>query len=215
MSVWTTPITWSTGAVTAAQFNTEIRDHLNFLKGALDLITNSTTADAGDSTQLRINRAASTDAAFIAQVTGDAQGRWAVYASGAQEWGTGAATRDVRIIRGAAGRLELGTNATANAAVFRAVAESGQEGRIESLVSGDSAVRVRLLAAAAASGLYVGPGSSGPTKVVGERVTGYSAMTGSGNRSTVYDTSTMTLAQLAGRVKSLQDDLTTHGLIGT
>jgi hypothetical protein len=52
------------------------------------------------------------------------------------------------------------------------------------------------------------------TKVVGVRVTNYGAMTGTGNRATVYDTATVTLAQLAGRVKSLQDDLTTHGLIG-
>lgn len=52
------------------------------------------------------------------------------------------------------------------------------------------------------------------TQVVGARVTGYTAMTGSADRATSYATSTITLQQLAERVKALQDDLTTHGLIG-
>lgn len=53
------------------------------------------------------------------------------------------------------------------------------------------------------------------TQVVAARVTGYGAMTGTGNKATVYDTSSITLVQLATRVKQLQDDLTTHGLIGS
>lgn len=32
---WNTPITWATGAVTASQFNAQIRDNMNWLKGAL------------------------------------------------------------------------------------------------------------------------------------------------------------------------------------
>jgi hypothetical protein len=52
-------------------------------------------------------------------------------------------------------------------------------------------------------------------QVVSSRVTGYVAMTGTPNRATVYDTASVTLAQLAGRVKALQDDLMIHGLIGT
>jgi hypothetical protein len=39
-------------------------------------------------------------------------------------------------------------------------------------------------------------------------------MTGTANENTVYDTATVTLAQLAGRVMALQAALTTHGLIG-
>lgn len=58
-----------------------------------------------------------------------------------------------------------------------------------------------------------GYGISG-TKVVGARDTGWSAMTGTTNKATVYDTATVTLAQLAGRVMALQAALTTHGLIG-
>jgi len=53
------------------------------------------------------------------------------------------------------------------------------------------------------------------TQVVGARDTGWGAMTGTANKNTAYDTSTVTLAQLAGRVMSLQAALTTHGLIGT
>ncbi len=51
-------------------------------------------------------------------------------------------------------------------------------------------------------------------QVVGARDTGWTAMTGSTNKATVYDTSTVTLAQLAGRVMALQAALTTHGLLG-
>lgn len=52
-------------------------------------------------------------------------------------------------------------------------------------------------------------------QVVGPRVTGYTAMTGSPDKATAYATSSVTLAQLAGRVAQLQADLTSHGLIGT
>ena len=52
------------------------------------------------------------------------------------------------------------------------------------------------------------------TKVVGARDTGWAAMTGTANEATVYDTASVSLAQLAGRVMALQAALTTHGLIG-
>lgn len=52
------------------------------------------------------------------------------------------------------------------------------------------------------------------SQVVGPRSTGWSAMTGTADKATVYDTAAVTLAQLAGRVLSLQAALTTHGLIG-
>lgn len=55
----------------------------------------------------------------------------------------------------------------------------------------------------------------GGNVVVSDRRTGYTAaMTGTANRATAYDTSTITLVQLAERVKALQDDLTSHGMIG-
>lgn len=51
------------------------------------------------------------------------------------------------------------------------------------------------------------------TPVVRERITGWSAPTGTATR-TAFDPSTVTLAQLGERVHALIDDLTTHGLIG-
>jgi len=52
------------------------------------------------------------------------------------------------------------------------------------------------------------------TKVVGARITGWTAATGTATRTT-FATSTVTTAQLAERVKGLIDDLISHGLIGT
>jgi hypothetical protein len=51
-------------------------------------------------------------------------------------------------------------------------------------------------------------------QVIGARITGWSAPTGTAARST-FATSTVTTEQLAERLKALIDDLTTHGLIGT
>lgn len=81
----------------------------------------------------------------------------------------------------------------------------------------------------ASGGFYVGSTNTDPgannigvqgvykvaaNQVVGARVTGYTAMTGSADKATSYATGSVTLAQLAGRVMQLQADLTTHGLIG-
>ena len=51
-------------------------------------------------------------------------------------------------------------------------------------------------------------------KVVGARDTGWTAMTGTTNKATAYDTATVTLPQLAGRMMAIQALLTTHGLAG-
>lgn len=55
----------------------------------------------------------------------------------------------------------------------------------------------------------------GANQVIAARDTGWTAMTGTPNEVTVYDTATVTLPQLAGRMMALQTALTTHGLIGT
>ena len=52
------------------------------------------------------------------------------------------------------------------------------------------------------------------TQVVTARQTGWGAPTGTATKTT-FATSTVTLEQLAERVKALIDDLTTHGLIGS
>jgi hypothetical protein len=52
------------------------------------------------------------------------------------------------------------------------------------------------------------------TQVLGSRVTGFTAMTGSPDKATSYATGSVTTAQLAGRVAALQAALTAHGIIG-
>ena len=52
------------------------------------------------------------------------------------------------------------------------------------------------------------------TQVVGTRVTGWTAPTGTASRAG-YATTTATLTEVAQTLKALVDDLTTHGLIGT
>ena len=56
---------------------------------------------------------------------------------------------------------------------------------------------------------------SGGNQVLGARNTGWAAMTGTPNEGTVYDTASITLPQLAGRVMAIQAAMTTHGMIGT
>ena len=51
-------------------------------------------------------------------------------------------------------------------------------------------------------------------QVVGARVTGWAATYAGSATRTTFDTTTVTTAQLAERVKALLDDLITHGLIG-
>jgi hypothetical protein len=51
-------------------------------------------------------------------------------------------------------------------------------------------------------------------QVLGVRKTGWTAATGTASRAT-FDTSTVTTEQLAQRFKALEDDLISHGLIGT
>jgi len=53
----------------------------------------------------------------------------------------------------------------------------------------------------------------GGTQVLGARKTGWGAATGTATRTT-FDTTTVTLPQLAERVKALIDDLISHGAIG-
>lgn len=91
MSLWTAPITWTNGAVTAAQMNTEVRDHLTWLKAALDLLTGNTADDQGDSTSLRILRPNGADLAFGTRRTSDSQDRLRIRADGAILWGPGVA----------------------------------------------------------------------------------------------------------------------------
>jgi hypothetical protein len=51
-------------------------------------------------------------------------------------------------------------------------------------------------------------------QVLTSRQTGFVAMTGTPDKGSTFATSSVTLAQLAGRVMSLQAALTSHGIIG-
>jgi hypothetical protein len=108
MSTWTAPITFvASNALTAAQLNTEVRDHALFLKGVLDLLTNTTTADTGNTMSMGVRVAAASSGAYFAFVTTDSVGRWAVTGDGRQQWGDGTAARDVELRRSAANTLQL------------------------------------------------------------------------------------------------------------
>lgn len=62
--------------------------------------------------------------------------------------------------------------------------------------------------------LRLGFSTGAATQVLRRRITGWSAATGSATR-TSFDTGTVTLPDLAERVKALIDDSMTHGFIGT
>ena len=108
--------------------------------------------------------------------------------------GTGA----IDILNSNAGDINFLTNSTLRMRVFA-----------------DGGVSIGTIGASPGAGaLSINTIKSGANQVVGPRETNWSAMTGTANKATTYDTSTVTLAQLAGRVMALQAALTTHGLIG-
>jgi hypothetical protein len=94
VSVWSTPITWSNGPLTAAQLNT-VRDNLNWLKGFADLITNSSASDTGTGVGLSITRGAGTDHALQAKISGDADYRLKLRAGSGIQMGDGSAAPQV------------------------------------------------------------------------------------------------------------------------
>jgi hypothetical protein len=160
VSTWTAPATWSNGAVTAASMNVEIRDHLLFLKGAMDILTNSTTADTGTTMSLRVARAAASDAAYASLVTGDAANRWSMAVDGGMTWGSGAATRDVRIMRSSAGLLNIDANSEAADTQLRVGATAGRRAFISALVTGDSSSRMVLSGDGTSTGMELGSGAA-------------------------------------------------------
>lgn len=106
MAAWISPMTWTVSMVpTAAQMNAEIRDHLVWLKAALDLITGSTAADSGAATILQVARGTVNDPVFNGLVTGDTSNRFTIYANGTLQWGDGTNARDVTLFRRAADSL--------------------------------------------------------------------------------------------------------------
>lgn len=114
--------------------------------------------------------------------------------------------------------LELNYNAAiATGSVF---AFDRDAGVYRALVIGGSDIQLqpagttRLTVSTTAANLAAIPLQYSGTQVVSARRTGWGAPTGTATRTT-FATSTVTLPELAERVKALVDDLTTHGLIGT
>lgn len=78
----------------------------------------------------------------------------------------------------------------------------------------DGVVTVGAATTAASTDLCLASGMAvNGLKVIGTRRTGWAVPSGTATRTT-FATSTVTVAQLAERVKALIDDLTAHGLIG-
>ena len=110
------------------------------------------------------------------------------------------------------GQIRLGVTANSGVMVLDVTAgtssivfKNPSTGAIRVTVNGSSSPYMNIV-----SGQY----RIGGTKVLGSRITGYTAFTGTLDRGTAYNTATITLAQLAERVYALQADLTSHGTIG-
>lgn len=266
MSVWAAPITFSSAAtLTAAQLNGS-RDNLNFLKGALDLLTGSTTADVGTGMSLSLVLASPSSPGLAVRATGDTNPQFAIRASGELVWSLASAVGT---------RVMLDPDSTAQRLVWQGFDAAGTQSTVTSIVelpavaaaasvsgvrlSGDAHMRVAMGTNASGYGRLgftigssatstnlwrrgtgilgttdtfeaqifdstsMGDGimRSSPelgyyvsgTQVVGSRKTGWGTMTGTGARTGI-DLETATNAQLGNRLKSLIDDLRTHGIIG-
>ena len=140
--------------------NTEIRDHLNFAKGALDLLTNSTTADTGVTMLLDIHRDAAVDV-LRSRVTADTVPRLAITSSGVIAFSTGAAATDTRISRHAdAGRTLFDTNGTANPTHLSISATAAQRSLLSIRVADEANPRFRAYGDATLQGIELGTGGA-------------------------------------------------------
>lgn len=144
--------------MTAAALNAEIRDHCTFLKGALDLITASSTADTGDSTQIYVKRATVTDA-IAATVTGDTSARFVIAADGTHAWGDGTNVRDIVMARSGASWLNMGNSAAGGPISLSLTANIGQRNSFGCRVSGDAVMRTALMGDATSQILEFGNGT--------------------------------------------------------
>ena len=122
------------------------------------------------------------------------------------------------------GGVQLAVGHTASAVNYVSVTGAGTGvGPKLSAVGSDAVIHLRLSAKSSGSIIAENNIVLSATRVlvvdtlqvVGPRDTGWTAMTGTADEVTSYATSSITLAQLAGRVMALQTALTTHGLIGT
>lgn len=145
MSTWVAPITWTNGAVTAATMNAEVRDHANFLKGALDLITASTTADTGTVTYIDVRRTNSTDPAFRSGVSGAANPEFQVNRNGKHSWGAGGGSAvDISLDRVSSSVLRLTSSVDPQHRVELAAVPGAEAFGVQQQVAGDTIGRARM-----------------------------------------------------------------------
>lgn len=174
MSTWTSPATWTNGAVTAASMNTEIRDHLLFIKGALDLLTGSTTADTGTSMALSITRTSLGDVAAGFQRSGDTNARVDIQVSATSRirFGPGSAGPDASLFRDGATGLSV-DNASGGSTEFRVYSTtSGDAYNIGVLVTGDNYRRVAFGLSGGKPRVAWGTGSATPDLYLTRDTTG-------------------------------------------
>ncbi|RAI01118.1 hypothetical protein DLJ53_18045 [Acuticoccus sediminis] len=128
---------------------------------------------------------------------------------------TGADDGQVVKIQGAASTDELTFGRTGNSAIIRAAAAAGDAQLTFQTTSGGATSAAALLLG---NGRFNLPRDTAEyqikgNKVLGPRITGWAAATGTAARSG-FDTATVTLEVLAQHVKSLIDDGLTHGYFG-
>lgn len=136
-------MTWTVSMVpTAAQMNAEIRDHLVWLKAALDLITGATAADSGTGTKLRITRPTANDTSFDMLVTGDTLARGAFDAAGAWYLGSGASGADLKFARISAAQLMLSSAGQALNTRLTVSSPVGNNASFGLYITGDATPRI-------------------------------------------------------------------------
>lgn len=171
-------------------FSLRMTGAMGFGTDSPDRLVHAEVADAGTNTVVH--------AARLSHVT---SGTAAVGLGVGQEWELENASGTNRV----AGTLECDWLDATNAAEY---------GRFRMRVikngSNDIAMIVDAFGLITAAGAF----AVGANQVVGARDTGWTAMTGSADKSTSYATGSVTTAQLAGRVMAIQAALTTHGLLG-
>lgn len=151
--------------------NAEVRDHAIFLKGALDLITNSTTADTGTATYIRVSRAAAADPAYRAGVSGDSYYRFESHADGKFHWGPGNVTMDTRLRRISPAVLMLDAADPADGPARLDIMGTGSSVAFTVIQSGDTSGRGRFRIAGTGD-ISWGDGTSVNDVVVGRAAAG-------------------------------------------
>lgn len=172
----------------------------------IDLI-NKAAADVSTMTGTKVK----TGLALVASGTQNATAAIHVNQSGTSKWHKGLYADPNVLFADASTFLELDGRFVVNkaGAVITTRANAG-DAAYSARVTGDTFYRIQFELSPT---LLMGTGASAPVQVLTTRRTGWAAATGTPTRTT-FVTSSVTLPQLAERVKALIDDLITHGMIG-